>query len=412
MAQLTLQELSVHLTEDVVQKAFQHRIGKEDTILSLELSPAAPAGSGLIGAIHRIKVKGKNHSTTFIAKTLVKDPLLRKSLASELLFQREIYFYSKVLPALEKVQKSSGAKEMIQNVVPFCYAYHCDGIADYILLEDISERDYSAVSVHPTACDRNKILKTLAHLHAVSMGMRFKNPEEFAELKNSLSELYYSETRREMYAKYLKRALELDLEALKKIEDPSRSIYYKKFFEIASNDPYGQLVDLASNSTSDHMVFNHGDAWLFNFLCSKENAVAIDFQLVRCTSPATDLAYFLMLSLNSCPTKKEFIDVVRLYYDYFVYYLKDMGVDESVFSWNDLNSELRKYGKFGLLAASTSILLLGSERCNVLENFEEKYAGMETIPLEILWPLAPVSTVDQITNLINAVRVMVDLEFI
>lgn len=407
MAQLTLQKISVHLTQAVVQRAFHLKIGKEDTIQSLELSPAAPPGSGLIGALYRIKVKGKNNSTSFIAKTLVRDPLLRKSLPSEIFFQREIFFYLELLPALVKVQKSSGAKEMIQNVVPICYACHCDGISDYILLEDIS---YSAASIHPTACERNKILKTLAHLHAVSMGMRIKEPEEFVKLKNSLSELYYTENRRQFYANYLKKALELDLEALKKVEDPSRSIYYKKFFEIVSNDPYGQLVDLLCSS--DHMVFNHGDAWSPNFLCSKEKAIAIDFQLARCTSPVADLSYFLLLSINSCPTKDKFIEVVRLYYDYFVHYLKDMGVDDGVFTWDDLNSDLKKHGKFGLLTASTSIPLLGSERCNVLESFEEKYAGMETIPLEILWPLSPLSTVHQITNLKNAVHVMVDLELI
>lgn len=410
MTQLTLQEISVHLTEDILQRAFELKIRKKDTILSLELSPAAPAGSGLIGAIFRIKVKGKDHSATFIAKTLVRDPLLRKSLPSEIFFERETFFYSQVLPALGKVQKSSGAKEMIQDFIPICYAYHCDGISDYILLEDLSDCDYSAVSIHPTIYERNKILKTLAHLHAVSMGMRIKKPEEFAKLKNSLFEFYYTETRRELYTNYLKGALDLDLEALKKIEDPTTSIYYKKFFEIASNDPYGQLVDLLRNS--DHMVFNHGDAWPLNFLCSKEKVVAIDFQLLRCTSPVADLSYFLMLSLNTCPTKEEFIGVVRLYYDYLLHYLKDMGVDNKVFSWHDLNSELKKYGKFGLLTASTSIPLLGSERCDVLENFEEKYLGMETIPLEVLWPLSPLSTVHQVTNLINAVRVMVDLEFI
>ncbi|XP_026318044.1 uncharacterized protein LOC113228841 [Hyposmocoma kahamanoa] len=408
MAQLTLQDISIHLTEDVVQRAFQLRIGTEDTIQSLQLSPT---GAGLIGAVYRIKVKGKDHSANFIAKTLVRDRLLRKSLPSEIFFQREIFFYSKVVPTLEKVQKSSGATETIQSVVPICYAYHCDGISDYILLEDITERNYSSVSVHPTVCECNKILRTLAHLHAVSMGMRIKKPEEFTKLKNSLIELYYTEDRRQLYANYLKRALDLDLKALKKIEDPSNSIYYKKFFEIASNDPYGQLVDLLCNS--DHMVFNHGDAWSLNFLCSKDQAIAIDFQLVRCTSPVADLTYFLLLSINSCPTKDKFIEAIRLYYDHFVYYLRDMGVDEKVFSWDDLNSELKKYGKFGLLAASTSIPLLGSSGwCNVLENFEEKYAGVEIIPLEKLWPLGPLSTVHQITNLMNAVRVMVDLELI
>lgn len=409
MVPLTLQEISVHLTKDVILRAFIHRIEREDTIQSLEISPAGPPGSGLIGAVYRIKVKGKNYSTSFIAKTLVSDPLLRKSLPSEIFFERESFFYTKVLPALVEVQKSSGAKERIQNFVPIYYAMHCDGSSDYILLEDLSE--CSAVPVHPSSEERNKVLKTLAHLHAVSMGLRIKKPKEFEKLQNSLFEVYYSETRRELFTKYLKTALDLDLEALRQAEDPSTSIYYKKFLEIASDDPYGQLVTILRHS--NHMVFNHGDAWTPNFLCSKEKAVAIDFQIVRCTSPATDLSYFLLMSLNSCPTTEKFMKMVRLYYDYLIYYLKDMGVDEGVFSWNDLNKELKVSGKFGLLAAATSIPLLGSELCNVLGNIKEQYAaGMETIPLEVLWPLSPLSTEKQKANLVNAVRIMVDLQFI
>lgn len=100
------------MTEDVVQTAFQLRIGKEDTIQSLEIRPSAPPGSGLIGAIFRIKVKGKDQTATFSAKTLVKDTLLRKSLPAEIFFQKEDLYLLSTLPALRKVQKSSGAKEM------------------------------------------------------------------------------------------------------------------------------------------------------------------------------------------------------------------------------------------------------------------------------------------------------------
>lgn len=72
------------------------------------------------------------------------------------------------------------------------------------------------------------------------------------------------------------------------------------------------------------------DTWCPNCLCSKERAVAIDFQLVRC---ATNLAYCIFLCSNLCYNKNDFVKAVDIYYSFVTYYLKDLGLNpEDVFT--------------------------------------------------------------------------------
>ncbi|XP_047040440.1 uncharacterized protein LOC124644861 [Helicoverpa zea] len=411
MVQLTLASISKHLTQDVVDKAFKLRTNSEDNVQSVEITRAAPAGEGLISAVYRIKVTGKNHEAKFVVKGLISDATLRKSLNCQALFEREALFFTTLLPILCETQIAAGAKERIQNYLPKCFDCHLDGNDDYILMEDMSESQCSAISVFPTVYERNLTLKSLAHFHAVSMALRVKKPDTFAKFANGLNEVYYNEKNRDWYASYLQESINIDKKVIAEFEDPER-IYYKKFNAVVNDDLYGQLIRIV-NSRGDHPVFNHGDAWCSNFLCCKDKAVAIDFQILRCASPATDLSYFIMMCSSLCQSKEEFWEAVEVYYLSLEYYLADMGVDASkVFSFHMLKEELKKYGSYGLLASVTSFPLLANERWDTLQSFEKKYPECERIPLEELWPLTPIKHEEHKMRLVNAVRVAVDVGLI
>lgn len=411
MDRLTLATISKHLTEEVIDKVFKLKTNSEDTVQSVEIVRAAPAGEGLISAVYRIQVTGKRHTAKFIAKGLVNDPLMRKSLDCHTYFKREALFFSTILPILCEIQKTSGAKERIQNYLPICYGCHLDGKDDYILMEDLSEKECSSLSEHITIYERNLTLKSLAHFHAISLALRIKKPDTFAKLANGLNEVYYNDKNRNWYANYLAEAVKIDRKALAEFEDP-KSVYYHRFNTLVNDDIYGQLIRIV-NSRGDHPVINHGDAWCPNFLCCSDKAVAIDFQLLRCASPATDLSYFILMCSNLCRNKEEFLEAVQIYYKSLEYYLTDMGIDASkAFSFDMLKEELKKYGCFGILASITSIPLLANERCDNLQSFDMKYSGFERIPLVELWPLAPIKHEEHKLRLVNAVRVAVDVGLI
>lgn len=410
MVQATLEEISKHLTKEVLLKAYRRRTNSNDSIRCLDVTRAAPAGEGLLSAVYRIKVTGEIHTASFVVKGMVKDSLLRKSLDCWKFYRREVTFFSTVLPAMIDLQTLSGAKEKIQDNIPICYEYLCDGDNDFILLEDLAESNCSAISSVPTLYERDVTLKSLAHFHAVSFALRIKNPDLFVKLANAVPEVYYTESNRNWYTPYLQSAIDIDRVVLVEFERPS-SNYLKRFDQFVANDIYGQFIDSVTQ-LGDHPVLCHGDAWCPNFLTSKDRGVIIDFQLLRCTSLVTDMTYCIFMFGNLCRDKHEFLKAMRLYYDSLVYYLKDMGIDSKVFTFEDLKAELKKFGKYGILASLTSIPLLNSERCDVLESFEEKFSGVERIPLEELWKLTPMKTFEQKMKIVNLVRVAADLGLI
>ncbi|XP_049884733.1 uncharacterized protein LOC126379833 [Pectinophora gossypiella] len=412
MVQKLLLEISNQLTVDVMDRAFKLKTGSQDWVKHMEVTRAAPAGTGLLGAVFRIKLYGENHIATFIAKAMVQDRLLRKSLQPEKYFEREVRFFSEVLPMLKEIQKSAGAKENIQNIVPICYAYHCDGVNDFLLLEDLRERNCVAFSDNPTKCERDAILTTLAHLHAVSMALRVKKPIDFAKLANVLHDVYYTDSNRAWYSVYFQNAIDICLKTLAEFEDPTTSVYYNKFLKLVSDDPYELLIKIASNQ-SIHPAINHGDAWIPNYLGTGNKAVAIDFQLARCTSPVTDIMMFLSMNCRELRNKSDAFDDMKVYHNALAYFLEDMGLNaDEVYSWKDLKQDLKVFGKFGILTSLTSIPLICSTRCDVLGEFEKKYSGLDKIPLEELWELTPFQTIEEKKYLVKSVRNAVDMELI
>ncbi|KAJ2954026.1 hypothetical protein O0L34_g2237 [Tuta absoluta] len=411
MLQTKLDNISKYLTEDVLDRAFKLKTGSQDVIKTVDVSRAAPAGTGLLGAVYRIKVYGDRHIASFVAKGMVQDPLLKRSLMTAKYFKREIEFFATILPALINVQKTAGGNERLQNNVPVCYGCHTDGQNDYILMEDLSENLCAEISENSTKSDLRGIFQTMAHMHALSIAFEQRRPEEFKQITKNIPELYFSEDNRAWYAKYLKNAIDIDLKTLSEFEEPETSDYYKKFAKLLSGDPYGVAIRVLSDS-SRRSVIAHGDAWYPNFLRSKSRTVAIDFQLVRHASPVTDVAYFLLLS-KQCADKENALEAFKVYHEALTYYLNDVGIDANqVYSWEDFNTDLKLFGKFGLIAASTSIPLLCSERCDVLQQFDNKYSGVEKIPLEELWQLSALKTEDDKMYLVNAVRLAVDIGLI
>ncbi|XP_075991181.1 uncharacterized protein LOC142986551 [Anticarsia gemmatalis] len=412
MKELTLATVSKYLTEDVIDKVFKLKTASEDNVKSVEVTRAAAAGEGMISGVYRIKVTGSHHTANFVAKGLVQDTLLRKSLKCCLnFFEREILFFSEILPVFKQIQNDLGAKERLQDSLPVCYAYHVDGCNDYIVMEDLSDRKFQSISETPELNERDTILKVLAHFHAVSMALRLKKPELFNKITGLIPELYYNEDNRDWYAKYLQSAINIDKNVIAEKED-NNSIYFKRFEEALKDDVYGQLIELVE-TPGDHPIVNHGDAWCPNFLFSGGKAIVIDFQILRCASLATDLSYFIVMSSNLCRTKEDFYEAVNIYYKGIEYYLTDMGLDpDVVFSFETLKNELKRFGKFGLLAALTSIPLTSNERCDVLQSFDVKYSGYDKIPLEELWQLSPITSEKHKMRLVNAVRVAVDVGLI
>lgn len=219
MIETTLSAISKYLTEEVIDRAFKSKTESGDSIKSITLSRAAPAGEGLLSAVYRIDVTGYTHKGRFIVKGLVKDLVLRKSLDCPRFFVREADFFLNILPILSEFQISTGAKERIQNHVPKCYGCHIDATNDYILIEDLAETNCKDISGFLSQENKRRVLDVLAHFHAVSMALRCKKPDLFYKIASSIPEMYYTPERRNWYTHFLQNAIDIDRKVLAEFFD-------------------------------------------------------------------------------------------------------------------------------------------------------------------------------------------------
>ncbi|CAH4038546.1 unnamed protein product [Pieris brassicae] len=412
MVHLRLSDISKELTNEELDKFFKLKTNSQDSVVNYQVMRVGPAGEGLLSAVYRINVKGEKYNTSFVAKGLILDLKLRKTLSCEMYFQREVVFFSKLLPILTDLQKSLNAKECLQNYIPFCYHSYCDGRNDFLVIEDMSESGYTSLPYAPTDFEKDGTLKVLAHLHAVSMALRIKNPKLFYKLANELPECYYIDKRKTWYGKWLQRAIDNDKAVVSEFKNKIGNVYYEKFMQLINNDVYEQLQNISS-TWGDNTVLNHGDCWYANLMSSKKGVVALDFQLYRFASPAVDLTNFMMTSANVSPHADDYNNTLNVYYSYLRYFMEDMNLNvDNAFPRHALDAEMHKYGKFGFFIALSSIPLIISERCDVMQSFEEKFNNHEIIPLEELWVLRPFKTDEEKMRLINALRLSVDVGLI
>ncbi|CAF4749511.1 unnamed protein product [Pieris macdunnoughi] len=412
MAHLRLSDISKRLTNEELDNIFKLKTNSQDSVVNYQVMRVGPAGEGLLSAVYRINVKGEKYDTSFVAKGLLHDLMLRKTLSCEIFFQREVVFFTKILPILMDLQTSLNAKECLQNYIPLCYHSYCYGCNDFLVMEDMSESGYTSLPHAPTDFEKEGTLKVLAHLQAVSMALRIKNPELFYKLANELPECYYIDRRKTWYGKWLQRAIDIDKAVVAEFKNKIGNVYYEKFMQLINDDVYEQLQNISS-TWGDNTVLNHGDCWYANFMSSKKGVVALDFQLYRFGSPAIDLTFFIMTCANVSPLADDYKNTLNVYYSYLRYFMEDMNMNiDNVFPRHALDSEMHKYGKFGFLVALTSIPLIISERCDVMQSFGEKFNDHDIIPLEELWVLTPFKTDEEKMRLINALRLSVDVGLI
>lgn len=75
----------------------------------------------------------------------------------------------------------------------------------------------------------------------------------------------------------------------------------------------------------------------------------IDYQISRYVSPVLDLVYFIFASTDKDFRDNHYHDLIRVYHDTLTKLLKRLGEDpEQLFSFEDLQKQLKKFGRFGL----------------------------------------------------------------
>lgn len=233
-------------------------------------------GDGFVGIIFKVTVSGTRigankkpfqDKLNLIVKVPPSNPNRRNNFGSMILFEREVYAYTVIIPEFEQFQKDKNVKETDDGFFGFpkCYAAHFDKEKDeaYIIMNDLSVIGYKLWNKHEPVdfLHTRKLIKELGRFHAISFVMKNQRPDQFrkfTQVQDVMGKVFPLESLAKMGAEAINKAIA----NLRPDED------YKKDKLINIRDNYVQVLTNATSSdlAEPFAVITHGDCWVNNMM--------------------------------------------------------------------------------------------------------------------------------------------------
>lgn len=146
MSAPTFADISAKFNEETLDEIIRNAGGAKHT--SYKFGEGGKKGDSYLSRVFRIcvygvKEEGEELEVNVIVKGMPANLHRRRLFRSVDFFRNEINFYTKVIPAIEEFQNSRKPKPKNPFVeYPKCYAFLCDGVNDFIALEDVGFRGY------------------------------------------------------------------------------------------------------------------------------------------------------------------------------------------------------------------------------------------------------------------------------
>ncbi|EDV99604.1 uncharacterized protein LOC6565469 [Drosophila grimshawi] len=358
MSEPTFADISAKFNVNTLDEIIQNAGGTKHT--SYKFGEGGKKGDSYLSRVFRLCVYGikepesKELEVNVIIKGMPANLHRRRLFRSTDFFRNEIHFYTKVIPAIEAFQNSRKPKPTKPFVeYPKCYASLCDGINDFIALEDVGFRGYRSPNRQSYISLEDALLtmRTMGRYHGVALAFRALDAANFEKASGALEETYYGEHTREWYQDFLVLAQKVAIDAVAKTYPNT------KYETLANNFLQPQLFDDMINLVSTRSklsVFGHGDCWTPNFLTRysesgvPQEIIIIDYQLARCASVVLDITFFIYSCTSQELRETHYDDLLRAYLESAQALISDLGGDaESIISWQSLQDELMQFGRFG-----------------------------------------------------------------
>lgn len=241
-------------------------------------------GENIHGVLASIKVIGERGASDkhtnvetlhLMCKMAPVSKECRDSFQSALLFKREIYLYTHVLPAFVEFQLEKGFSEADSFLTfPKVYATYADDEQECyaIIMEDMRTQKFVLWPRHSAiSLDHERIvLGKLAKLHGVSLAMKDQRPTIFNAFKE-LPDVADTQIELGNFGNVLENALQQGINVLAS-ED------HKEILQTCKSN-YREILKkcFAKDATERFGVINHGDCWTNN--CLFKNAEDVSKQI-------------------------------------------------------------------------------------------------------------------------------------
>lgn len=248
------------------------------TDYNYEMKAGSNHGDNFLGVMTAITLtgnKGENgKSYTDLLHLLCKappsNPARNENFKTDVVFKRELYMYSTVLPAFTRFQIEKNLSES-ERLTSFPRVFVCEECTEndtYILImEDLRPKRYEMWPKELVVPLPNELLvmRELGKLHGISFAMKDQRPHEFDALKpntDPLSQIILHGKLRIFIDKSIERAAN----ALKNPAHKQLMLDFgKTYVETIDSFVIGPL-------SKEFAVINHGDCWNNNFLFQYSDA--------------------------------------------------------------------------------------------------------------------------------------------
>ncbi|XP_055840577.1 uncharacterized protein LOC129908231 isoform X2 [Episyrphus balteatus] len=353
---MSLSEISKFFTEKSLDEIIIKAGGTKHT--SFKFGKGFKKGDSYLSKVFRLCVYGEHETLktkqeiNLIIKSMPDNLARRKLFRSADFFRNEIYYYTKVIPALEEFQKSKNPLNPFTEY-PKCYLCHCDGENDFIALEDVSFLGYGSPNRQDyISIDECRItMRTMGRLHGIGLTFADQEPKAFSETMGKLEETYYGERIRSWYMGFLRLAITVAKDAVSKTYPGTK--YETIVNKYLQEGLYSDQIKIVGTRGKFSSVC-HGDCWTPNFLTkyredgSPEAVKVIDYQLTRCASIALDISFFIYSCTSQELREKHYLSLLKDYHDSACALIKDLGSNpDKVLTFEELLAELKAFGRFG-----------------------------------------------------------------
>ncbi|XP_028140019.1 uncharacterized protein LOC114334183 [Diabrotica virgifera virgifera] len=312
------------------------------TIKNVNISRLTEPGENFGSIMYKLDIvlsnndNGTEEILQAVAKTLPDTELWRKIFNIQVTYTNEMAFYEIVLPTFLEFQRSLGINEVI-NCFAECLAVrknlleNSDIIDDdaVIVLENLIPKGYNNIDRFK-GFDLNTtkiILKDIAHLHAVALSLKLKDPKTFDEKVKKYCHVYEVPKEHNTNNGFLKALIAENEECRQYV---SRIHGWGEIAKSPPREPFATVV--------------HEDLWTNNTMQKFENGQPIgnklvDLQIYEYGSPAADVFFFIFSSIPLEVLKRHLDDLLHFYHESLTSLLKKHKCDLK-FSYDQFLEEM------------------------------------------------------------------------
>lgn len=258
---------------------YLHRIAKSNNLSAYKFETQAGSnhGDNFLGVMIAVTISGmKNQQHVdnqiqhlqLICKTQPSNEERNKQFQTDVVFDREVFMYAKVLPAFVRFQQEKGLSEADSFLsFPKVYVTEFDDESKkYILImEDLRPKRYEMwPKENQTPIEHELlVLRELGKFHAISLAMKDQRPNEFKQF-SEMAQIFVSSVL-PTWKSFLNESLE-------KARDVLKSCVHKKLMQNLIENCIELYEEFLCGPLSKEFgVVGHGDFWNNNYLFQYAN---------------------------------------------------------------------------------------------------------------------------------------------